>query len=67
MDAEGWVSGGLRLAVADVAAHTADNHRDYPVTIVNTGSCVAVRTCPHLTGSSIGGNHRSQCAISPAT
>ena len=38
-----------------------------PVTIVSTGSCVGVRTWPNPTGSWIGGNHKSHCAMSPAT
>jgi hypothetical protein len=36
------------------------------VTIVRTGSCVGPRVCPNPTGSVIGGNHKSHCAISPA-
>jgi hypothetical protein len=35
--------------------------------MVNTGSRVGVRVWPNPTGSSIGGNHRSCWAISPAT
>ena len=36
------------------------------VTIVSTGSCFAVRTCPNPAGSLTGGNQKSHCAISPA-
>ena len=45
---------------------TPESHREYPVTIVRTGSRFAVRTCPDPTGSSISGNQKSHCAISPA-
>ena len=45
---------------------SADAHREYPDTIVSTGSCFAVRTCPNPTGTCTGGNQKSSCAISPA-
>ena len=41
-------------------------HREYPHTIVSTGSCFAGRTCPNPTGTCVGGNRKSHCAISPA-
>ena len=31
------------------------SHRAYPVTIVRTGYCAGLRTCPHPTGTIIGG------------
>ncbi len=34
--------------------------------MVNTGSCLAVRTWPHPTGSVMSGNQKSHCASSPA-
>jgi len=43
-----------------------ESHREYPHTIVSTGSCAGRRVCPYPTGRVIGGNHRSHCAISPA-
>ena len=45
---------------------TADAHRAYPVTIVSTGSCFAVRSCPNPAGTCTGGNQKSHWAISPA-
>jgi hypothetical protein len=45
---------------------TADAHREYPDTIVSTGSCFAVLTCPHPTGTVISGNQKSSWASSPA-
>jgi hypothetical protein len=45
---------------------TADSHREYPVTIVSTGNWAGRRTCPNPAGSSMGGNHKSHCAISLA-
>src|SRR5206468_1694348 len=43
----------------------AESHREYALTIVSTGNVFAVLACPNPTGSSISGNHRSHCAISP--
>jgi hypothetical protein len=40
--------------------------REYPHTMVSTGSCAGRRTWPQPTGSMTGGNHRSHWAISPA-
>src|ERR687883_838895 len=48
-------------------SNNASNHREYPSTMVSTGSCVGLRSCPNPTANSIGGNHKSHCAISPAT
>jgi hypothetical protein len=45
---------------------SADAHREYPETIVSTGSCLAVRTCPNPTGTCTSGNQKSHCASSPA-
>jgi hypothetical protein len=50
-----------------VGIKIADNHREYPHTIVNTGSGIGVRLWPNPTGTVIGGNHKSHCAISPAS
>ena len=44
---------------------TAARNREYPLTIVSTGSRVAVRTCPHPTGRVMSGNQKSNCASSP--
>ena len=41
-------------------------HREYPHTIVSTGSCFADRTFPNPAGTCTGGNQKSHCAISPA-
>ncbi len=49
-----------------VGISTAISHRAYPVTMVNTGSWAAVRACPNPTGTSMSGNQKSHCAISPA-
>jgi hypothetical protein len=46
---------------------TAAAQREYPQTIVSTGSWVVGRVWPKPTGRMIGGNHRSNWAISPAT
>ena len=35
-------------------------------TMVSTGSCAGLRTCPHPTGTVTGGNQKSHWAISPA-
>jgi hypothetical protein len=43
---------------------TADNHREYPDTITNTGG---ESTCPNPNATSAGGNRRSHCAICPAS
>jgi hypothetical protein len=45
----------------------AESQREYPSTIVNTGNCIGERVCPYPTGALIGGNHKSHCAISPAS
>ena len=45
---------------------SADAHREYPDTIVSTGSCFAVRTCPNPAGTCTSGNQKSHCASSPA-
>ena len=45
---------------------SAEAHREYPHTIVSTGSSFAARTCPNPTGTCTGGNQKSHCAISPA-
>jgi hypothetical protein len=45
---------------------SAEAHREYPHTIVSTGSCFADRTCPNPTGTATSGNQKSCCAISPA-
>jgi len=45
----------------------ANSVREYAATIVNTGSCLAVRVCPNPTGTTMSGNQKSFCAISPAT
>ena len=44
-----------------------ESHREYANTIVSTGSCIGVRACPYPTGTVVGGNHKSHCAISPAS
>jgi len=49
-----------------VGINTADAHREYPHTIVNTGSAVALRAWPHPTGTTTSGNQKSHWAISPA-
>jgi hypothetical protein len=48
-----------------LGTNTADDHREYPVTIVNTGNCLAVRSYLNPTGTTMSGNQKSQCAISP--
>jgi len=55
-----------RSAACRDGISTADSHREYPVTIVSTGSRVAVRTCPNPAGSAMSGNQKSHWAISPA-
>jgi hypothetical protein len=54
-----------KSAAVRVGINTPDSHREYPVTIVKTGSCVGLRTWPNPTGSWIGGNQKSHCPISP--
>ena len=56
-----------RSSARRVGIKIADNHREYPHTIVNTGSGIGVRLWPNPTGTVIGGNHKSHCAISPAS
>src|SRR6266540_1484550 len=55
-----------RSSVPRVGSSSAPSQRAYPVTPTSTGSWVGVRTCPHPTGTSMSGNHRSNWAISPA-
>jgi len=50
-----------------VGISTPDAHLEYPHTMVNTGSCFAVRDWPNPTGNTMSGNQKSHCAISPAT
>lgn len=50
-----------------LGSNSASSQREYPHTIVSTGNCAADRACPNPTATSVGGNHRSHCAISPAT
>ena len=56
-----------RSSALRVGINTAEAHREYPHTIVNTGNCVAVRTWPYPTGTTTSGNQKSHWAISPAT
>jgi len=49
-----------------VGTNTADAHREYPQTIVNTGNLVAVRDWPNPTVTSISGNQKSHWATSPS-
>ena len=56
-----------RSSAARDGINNADNQREYPVTMVNTGNCLGPRTCPNPTGTSIGGNQKSHWATSPAT
>ena len=55
-----------RSSARRVGTSTAHAHRAYPVTIVSTGNCAAVRTCPNPHETVTGGNHKSHWAISPA-
>ena len=56
-----------KSAAVRVGISSPVSHRAYPVTMVSTGSCVGLRTCPHPTGTMTGGNHRSHWAISPGS
>jgi hypothetical protein len=56
-----------RSSAPRVGISSAEAHREYPNTIVSTGSRLAVRACPNPTGSVAGGNQKSHCATSPAT
>ena len=49
-----------RGLVGLIAWHAAEPH-----TMVNTGNCAAVRTCPPPTGTSRSGNQKLHWAISP--
>ena len=49
-----YKSGAPRLGT-----NTAEAHREYPHTMVNTGNCLVVRTCPNPTGTTMSGNQKS--------
>jgi hypothetical protein len=55
-----------KSAALRVGMSTPISQREYPHTIVSTGSCTGRRTCPHPTGTMTGGNQKSHWAISPA-
>ena len=57
---------GAGLGRSGRGTSTADANREYPQTIVNTGSSFAVRDCPKPTGTTTSGNQKSHWAISPA-
>ena len=57
---------GEQVLRAPRGTSSAQAHREYPHTIVSTGSCFAVRTCPNPAGTTASGNQKSHCASSPA-
>jgi hypothetical protein len=49
----------LRSSAVRVGTNTADAHREYPHTIVNTGSAVVLWAWPYPTGTATSGNQKS--------
>jgi hypothetical protein len=56
-----------RSSLSRLGISNAPAVREYPDTVVITGSCFAVRDWPNPTGSSIGGNQKSNWASSPGS